>query len=778
MSAAPNTMPRPIAPRPNVAAIPRELAQLTQWVLWRYEQKGDKWTKVPKRPSGGNASSTDPASWTTLANAQRVYETKPGAFDGIGFVTADTDTTVLGDLDHVLDPESGEVVPWARAILDAAEREDAYVERSPSGTGFHIIGHGEQGFKGVKRNDAELYCRERFFTITGQGVTREPGTPLGHLVETVALLRDRLSKEAAATPGRGRAASTVSAHPSIDDELLERARRARNGAKFAWLFDAGDSSEYDSASEADLALASILAFWTGRDPTAIERLMRRSALARDKWHTPRGDSTYLADTIAKAIAETRETYGSGTRANGPASPVAAPVDRPAQITDTDLANARRFAVLFGDDARFTAARGWFVWDGRRWAHDEKSVAVIALCKRTALSIFDEIRNAADQAAAFRHARRSQSKNSIAAMEYLARSEPGIAVPLTRFDADPWLLNVANGTLDLRTGALRPHTKSDLCSKMTEVAFDPDADCPRWLAFLNQVLDREDVVAYIQRAVGYFLTGRTSEQVLHFFFGLGANGKSVFCEVLELLLGDYALVAAPELIMARRHQGIPNDVARLRGARLVTMNETSQGARFDEAKLKDLTGGDTLTGRFLHAEYFDFQPTHKLLIRGNHKPAITGTDEGIWRRLRLIPFTVQIPPGQQDHALLDKLRAELPGILRWAVDGCLEWQRDGLNPPPSVAEAVALYREEADVLGRFIEERCIVRNLAQVKSSALYQAYQRYCEDAGERWIPSRDLPQEMQRRGFQHRRGHGGKRLYHGIELQDDGGGRWSGDGR
>jgi putative DNA primase/helicase len=206
-----------------------------------------------------------------------------------------------------------------------------------------------------------------------------------------------------------------------------------------------------------------------------------------------------------------------------------------------------------------------------------------------------------------------------------------------------------------------------------------------------------------------------------------------------------------------------------------MNETGQGARFDEAKLKDLTGGDRLTARFLHAEFFDFRPTHKLIIRGNHKPAITGTDEGIWRRLRLIPFTVVIPPDERDPYLLDKLRAELSGVLRWAVEGCLAWQRDGLKAPEAVLVAVSDYRDEADTLGRFIAENCTVRNLAQVKASAFQRAYATFCREADERPIPSKDLPAELERRGYRYQRTKAA-RLYLGLELTNDAGpgGHWN----
>jgi putative DNA primase/helicase len=325
--------------------------------------------------------------------------------------------------------------------------------------------------------------------------------------------------------------------------------------------------------------------------------------------------------------------------------------------------------------------------------------------------------------------------------------------------------VLNGTLDLRTGELRAHRRGDLLSKLVRIAYDPTALCELWDGVLWQWLDgSEELYSYVQRMVGYLLTGLTVEQVLHFLHGRGLNGKSVFAETLVEVLGDYAIVASPELVMVRRHSGIPNDIARLRGARLVVMNETNQEARFDEAKLKDLTGSDRLTGRFLHQEFFDFQPTHKLLIRGNHRPAIAGTDEAIWRRFRLVPFTVQIPPGEQDRRLVEKLRGELPGILRWCVDGCLAWQREGLAPPESVVAAVREYRTESDLLGRFIVEHCRDNNLGHIKSSVFFGAYQRYAKQAAERWIPSKDLPHEMQRRGVQWKRTNTGG-VYVGLEF-------------
>jgi putative DNA primase/helicase len=441
---------------------------------------------------------------------------------------------------------------------------------------------------------------------------------------------------------------------------------------------------------------------------------------------------------------------------------------PAQRSDdTDMANGRRIAGQHGKDIRWTPHAGWFVWDGKRWAEDLGDVRIQSIAKATMEGIFSEIAFAtgSERDELFRHAKRSQSRRSIENAIALARSEPGVFAQLQDFDSDPWLLNVGNGTIDLRIGSLQSHNRSNLISKLVSVDYDASASCDQWDAFLWRITGRNDeLYEYLQRFVGYLLTGVTSEQVLHFLYGLGANGKSVFCEVLAAILGEYAVIAAPDMVMARKHGGIPNDVARLRGARSALMNETSQGSRFDEAKLKDLTGSDSLTARFLHREFFDFQPTHKLVIRGNHKPAILGTDAGIWRRLRLVPFTVSIPADEQDRQLLDKLRRELPGILHWAVQGCLQWQRVGLAPPTSITEAVEAYRTESDTLGRFIEECCQVRQLAQVKSSAIYQRYREFAEQVGERAMPSKDFPAEVIRRGFSWKRTKAGG-LFEGIEL-------------
>ncbi len=265
--------------------------------------------------------------------------------------------------------------------------------------------------------------------------------------------------------------------------------------------------------------------------------------------------------------------------------------------------------------------------------------------------------------------------------------------------------------------------------------------------ISGINGNEDLIAYLQRAFGYSLTGLIWEQILLFLHGIGANGKSVFLEILIALLGEYAVSTIIETIIVKQ-RGIPNDVARLAGARVVAVSETAEGQRLNESLVKDLTGGDTVTARFLHREFFDFRPEFKLWIRGNHHPQIRGTDDGIWRRIHLIPFTVQIREGERDKGLTDKLREELPGILAWAVKGCLEWQRTGLRAPVEVLNAVQGYRKEMDTLGTFLDERCVIGNEFSITAKELYAAYTEWCKTAGEHQASQKRFGMALTERGL------------------------------
>jgi len=275
-----------------------------------------------------------------------------------------------------------------------------------------------------------------------------------------------------------------------------------------------------------------------------------------------------------------------------------------------------------------------------------------------------------------------------------------------------------------------------------------------------------VIDYLQRAVGYSLTGITNEQCLFFCLGRGRNGKSVFIEAVQAMMGEYGLNSTTQTVM-KKSGGIPNDVARLRGARFVALNETGEGQQFDEPLLKDLTGGDTMTAKFLYKEFFDFTPQCKLWIRGNHLPILVGTDEGIWRRLRIIPFSVQIPDSQCDPDLLDKLRANLPGILRWAIEGCMKWQASGLAAPPTVIDAVSEYRQDSDPVRRFLDECCVLDPDAVVPATALYQAYRVWATQAGEIKLSQFKFGRSLSSRGFERRKI--SIKVYYGLALKPGG---------
>jgi putative DNA primase/helicase len=273
---------------------------------------------------------------------------------------------------------------------------------------------------------------------------------------------------------------------------------------------------------------------------------------------------------------------------------------------------------------------------------------------------------------------------------------GYPVIPEHLDQDPWLFNVENGTIDLKTGELRPHERGALITKLAPVQYDREAECPTWWKFLMRIFNGNlALIEFLQKAVGYALTGSTREQCLFFLHGLGANGKSTLLEIIHTLLGDYAHRTSSETFLIKKSGGIPNDVAALRGARLVGAVEVESGRRLAEVLIKEMTGGDRISARFLHAEWFDFKPEFKIFLAANHKPVIRGTDHAIWRRIHLIPFNVQIPKPEQDRDLPEKLKAELPGILNWALEGCQMWQLYGLEPPAEVQAATQDYREEMD-----------------------------------------------------------------------------------
>lgn len=454
---------------------------------------------------------------------------------------------------------------------------------------------------------------------------------------------------------------------------------------------------------------------------------------------------------------------------------------------TDVENSERLVSLFGDNLRFVGR--WdkgLAWAGNRWILDDTGkwqLAGVETARRLYAEAFPEYEEAkADLARVIREvaadledekerksdprvtkaaaraklaggklgwAISSQSNARINAMVNIARAVPKLSILHAKLDADPWVLNVMNGTIDLRTGELREHRREDLITKLAAVDFDPDAQCPTWLAFLERAMAGDaSMVDYLQRFVGYCLTGATTEHVLAFLYGGGANGKSTFLSTIHAMMGDYAFPAARGLLFGgKKGDRHPTELASLFGRRFVTGSEVEEGLVFDEALIKDLTGGDPINARRMNEDEWAFDPTHKLALAGNHKPSIRGDDEGIWRRMRLIPWLVQIPAVERDQQLPDKLRAELPGILAWAVRGCLEWQKSGLDTPSAVQRATSAYRTENDLLGEYLRLHAVFETEARVSRKDLRASYETFCKDTGAEPFGAKRFAGRLRERG-------------------------------
>lgn len=429
------------------------------------------------------------------------------------------------------------------------------------------------------------------------------------------------------------------------------------------------------------------------------------------------------------------------------------------VWGTEDALALAFTRRYHRDWRYVAAWGrWLVWDGRRWRNEETLAAtdlIRGVCRHAALQA-DNPKLAAKLA----------TSGTVGGVERLARADRRHAATTAEWDADPWLLNTPGGVVDLRTGRLRAHDRADRMTKITTAT--PAGDCPTWRRFLAEVTGGDaDLQAYLQRVSGYCLTGSTREHALFFLYGTGANGKSVFVNTLATILGDYAASAPMDTFMEARGDRHPTDMAGLRGARFVSSIETEQGRRWNESKVKAITGGDKVSARFMRQDFFEYTPQFKLVIAGNHKPAIRNIDEAMKRRLHLIPFTITVPPERRDKHLQQKLLAERDGILAWALEGCLAWQRLGrLDPPPQVVAATEEYFEAEDALGRWLEERCVREANAKSLTAELFTDWKQWAEAAGEFVGSQRRFSDLLITRGVEKWRNAAGIRGFRGVGLK------------
>ena len=441
-----------------------------------------------------------------------------------------------------------------------------------------------------------------------------------------------------------------------------------------------------------------------------------------------------------------------------------------EINLTDVGNARRLILNYGTDLRWCEAwHKWLIWDGKRWAIDDV-LRVHQMAKDTIRIMYKEAAEEPDEGkrkGLAQHAFKCESVFKIKAMLEVAKSD--VAVKHDLFDANPWLLNVDNGTLNLRTGELLPHIRENFITKLAPVEYNPMGECPKWFDHLKRIMNsNQNLLDFLQTAYGYSLTGNTDERKMFIQYGSGANGKTTTNEVINEIMGDYAVRTPTETLFIKHDGAIPNDVAKLNGARFVFCSEGEEGKKLAESFIKDITGGDTVSARFMRAEWFEFEPTFKVWLATNHKPVIYGTDNAIWDRINLIPFSVAIPEPERipRREIMDQFREELPGILAWMVRGCLGWYKHGLQTPNEVKEATSDYRTEMDVIGDFIAERCTIQTGLEVEAASLYKNYVEWEAAQGvKKPLSNVSFAYRVTEKGFNRKKTRSNRYIWIGIDI-------------
>ena len=723
----------------KLESIPQELKDVNNWVCWVGTDK------VPKNPATGkNAQSNNPKTWGTFAQAVKACETFE--FDGIGFMFAPPYFGV--DLDHCLEQ--------TEFVNEFVETLGSYTEISKSGSGIHIICRGKLPNGRRRKGNVEMYTDGRYFICTGN-LYDEKYKEVVDCSESIKVLH---SKYLPSEAPQIETAKRFIAVDFDDAEIIDKASNCKSGDVFRMLYSGNWQGVYPSQSEADLALCEQLAFWTQKNESQMDRIFRSSGLMREKWDKKRGAQTYGQITIGRACAYCIDVYEPKKYDNDTSLAFAIFGDNKVGVQSeekkhydmTDTGNAHRLVDKFGGIIRYSYNRKrWFYYDDDKvWSEDTsgeiKKLADI-ICEDIKREGFLEQDEEA-QATMLKWANKTASSKGKESMIKESQHIFGIPASPEDFDAYTDYLNCQNGIVNLRNGELIPHEAKFMMSKICLSEYETGQAKPKmWLKFLDDVTNHDaDLQEYIQRCVGYSLSGSTEEQCAYFLYGMGNNGKSTFLDTIADLLGGYAANTQPETIMMQKYNsGASSDIARLKSARFVTCEEPTEGVRLNEGLLKQLTGGSKITCRFLYGDDFEYTPEFKIWVATNHKPVIRGTDVGIWRRIRLIPFEVNIPKEKIDKNMKYKLRAEFPQILRWAVEGYIKWRKYGMNEPKRVMDATQEYKNEMDLLASFLEQ-CIEIDYEckeKVMASDLFRIYSMWAKTNNEYEMSSQKFFREV-----------------------------------
>lgn len=737
--------------------IPDELKKLKQWVCWQ----GDK---LPRNPyTGGNAQSNNKETWSDFDTAIKALDKYH--FDGIGFMFASGYFGV--DLDKCLDNTD--------FIDEFVETLQSYTEISRSGNGIHIICKGTLPDGARRRGNVEMYSSGRYFIMTGK-LYNPNYTEIKDCTESIKLLHNKYLY----TENPQVAPRVIQKLDMDDNEIIDKARNCRTGSLFQLLYSGNWQGVYNSQSEADLALCNHLAFWTQKDAAQIDRIFRTSGLYRDKWDSKRGAYTYGETTIQKAIINCTEVYEPKYKSDDTSIAVGvfrgndSKLDFPKNVYDmTDTGNAQRLRNKYVGNIKYSyIQKEWYYWTGKVWQVDNsgeiKKLAdvVIEDMKKEAFRADGDI-----QEELLKWCNRTASSKGKTNMITETQHLEGIPVQPDEFDAYTDYINCQNGIVNLKNGELLPHDSNFMMTRICYTDYDTNCGEPKlWLKFLNDVCNGDkQLIDYLQKCVGYSLSGSIREQCAFFIYGMGNNGKSTFLDTISDLMGTYASNVQPETIMVKKNDGGANsDIARLKSSRFVTSVEPNEGVRLNEGLVKQLTGGDKVTCRFLYGKEFEYVPEFKIWIGTNHKPTIRGTDVGIWRRIKLIPFEVNIPKDKVDKTLKYKLRKELPQIFNWAVQGCIKWQKEGLELPKCVQEATKEYKAEMDILTNFMEQ-CIeidYKSIEPIMAPQLFNLYTIWAQKNNEYQMTSRKFYLEIVKKVPEKTRIDKGV-CYKGIKLND-----------
>ena len=781
----------------NFKSIPQELKEVDQWVCWR-KQKRDgkaKATKVPVNPSTGKrASTTNPDTWADFRTA--VGASEEHRCDGVGFVFTEDDPYIGIDIDHFFRGQAPttEHAEVFQKVWRRLREFDTYAEFSQSGEGVHLILKGKLPKNGLKNRynldggiGVEVYERGRYFVMTGDRLRYFSAKAVNKQPEALRGLLKFLNGK----PGESTKKATRQSQGSLDDDaIIAKAKAAKNGGKFEAVFGGG-GADYPSESERDFALAGMLGFWS-QDPAQIESIMRQSGCLRDKWDK---HPTYLQMTITNAMANSAVFDPDGwtkktkvKKRDGGEQEIEVTLDERLRMLLTlahnDLGNADRLVWLFGDIFLWCEAwKAFLVWDNRRWANDTETLEIRRLAEWT----MQETQRVYEQFFGKPAGRTDDefmkwingqlSRARMDAMLHCVKHKR--TVERNKLDADPWLPNCLNGTLDLQTGKLRDHCKEDRITKLVSVEYDPEAKHKVWSRFLRETFPDVELRRFVQMAFGTALTGIFTDEALFILQGDTETGKSTLTDPIYPLLGlDYSATLAD--ISTLKPTGSPggprSDVARLEGKRFVNCPETEKNEKLLVSFLKRMTGGDLITARGLFQSEREFRPTWKIFIPTNYAIELPDdTDEAVWRRLIVVPFENRVENPNPD---LKKQLREDPecqkAILAWLVQGCRRWQklggRLGDHKSAAIVEAIDRYREEIDpTAGFFTDVLDFSERRTWTPTTELKSAYSMWLDSNREaRELSDDELYQRLRSRGGEpksKKQDHVTKRGWVGVQV-------------